>query len=104
MLDTSVNDMICDFWLLVLGFVGQGLFACRFLVQWLYSERYQESRIPPSFWYFSFIGGILMLIYAMLRRDVVFIFGQGLGLLIYSRNLFWVFKGTTKNKESCRAP
>lgn len=73
-------------WLAV-GFAGQALFAMRFVVQWIHSERRRESVVPLAFWYFSLAGGITLLTYAIYRLDPVFITGQGLGLLIYSRNL-----------------
>jgi lipid-A-disaccharide synthase-like uncharacterized protein len=74
----------------IIGFAGQGLFAGRFLVQWLKSEREQRSVIPTAFWYFSLGGGLVLLAYAIHRMDPVFITGQGLGLFIYSRNLVFV--------------
>ena len=40
-----------DAWV-VLGFVAQGLFTARFLVQWIASERARASVIPVSFWFF----------------------------------------------------
>lgn len=73
--------------LLVLGFAGQTLFFMRFFVQWLYSEKHRRSMIPTSFWYFSIGGSSLLLIYAILRKDIVFIVGQSTGFLIYFRNL-----------------
>ena len=72
---------------LAIGFLGQGLFACRFLFQWLYSERNKRSMIPIAFWYFSIVGGMTLLVYAIYRRDPVFILGQSTGLFIYLRNL-----------------
>jgi lipid-A-disaccharide synthase-like uncharacterized protein len=73
--------------LLTLGFAGQALFFMRFFVQWLYSEKHGRSLIPTSFWYFSIGGSFLLLIYAILRRDIVFTVGQTTGFLIYFRNL-----------------
>jgi lipid-A-disaccharide synthase-like uncharacterized protein len=73
-------------WLLV-GFGGQALFMGRFVVQWFVSERQRKSVIPVSFWYFSIVGALVLLAYAMHRGDPVFTFGQGLGVLIYLRNL-----------------
>lgn len=73
--------------MLVLGFAGQALFAGRFLVQWWKSERVGKSVVPLSFWLLSVAGGILMLGYAILRRDPVFILGQAGGLVVYVRNL-----------------
>jgi len=78
-----------SFWLLV-GFLGQALFSARFLVQWLKSEKEKRSVFPVAFWYFSIGGGMALLAYAVYRQDPVFIVGQGSGLLIYIRNLYFV--------------
>ena len=78
--------MKIDFWL-VLGFVAQGLFTARFLVQWVVSEKQKRSTIPKAFWYFSLAGSALLLIYAIHRRDPVFILGQSFGFVVYIRNL-----------------
>lgn len=72
---------------LALGFAGQALFTARFLVQWLASERRRRSVTPVAFWYFSLAGGVLLLAYALHRRDPVFILGQLFGLGVYGRNL-----------------
>lgn len=76
-------------WLIV-GFAGQFLFFMRFFVQWIASERKKESVIPVQFWYFSIGGGLLLLTYAIYRKDPVFIMGQSLGVLIYARNLWFI--------------
>lgn len=73
-------------WLAV-GLLGQSLFFMRFLVQWIASEMSRQSVIPRAFWYFSMIGGLTLFLYALHQRDIVFIIGQGTGLLIYARNL-----------------
>lgn len=70
-----------------IGFLGQGLFFGRWLVQWIASERTAESRVPISFWYMSLIGGLITLAYAIYRKDPVFISGQALGAVVYVRNL-----------------
>ena len=75
---------------IAIGFAGQFLFMMRFLWQWIQSERQQRSIIPIAFWYFSLAGGMTLLIYAIHRRDPVFITGQALGLLVYTRNLVLV--------------
>ncbi|HEC69670.1 MAG TPA: lipid A biosynthesis protein [Candidatus Omnitrophica bacterium] len=79
------------FWL-ILGFLGQFLFFLRFFLQWIVSEKKKESTIPLSFWYFSIGGGLILLSYAIYRRDPVFILGQSLGVLIYARNLYFIYK------------
>ncbi|MEY3466660.1 MAG: lipid-A-disaccharide synthase N-terminal domain-containing protein [Steroidobacteraceae bacterium] len=73
---------------IVIGFIGQALFSARFVVQWFASEQAKRSVIPVAFWYFSLGGGVVLLAYAIHKRDPVFIAGQGLGLLVYFRNLF----------------
>jgi lipid-A-disaccharide synthase-like uncharacterized protein len=78
-------------WVLV-GYVGQTLFAMRFVVQWLASERAGKSVIPIAFWFFSIGGGMVLFVYALYIRDPVFIIGQGLGLFVYLRNLYFVFR------------
>ncbi|MFE0013977.1 lipid-A-disaccharide synthase N-terminal domain-containing protein [Mesorhizobium sp. NPDC059054] len=78
-----------DGWVL-LGFVAQMFFTMRFVVQWVASERAKRSVVPIAFWFFSLGGGTLLLIYAIARRDPVFIAGQGLGLFIYIRNLWLI--------------
>lgn len=74
------------------GFVGQGLFAMRFIIQWIQTERQRESVIPIAFWYFSILGGVTLLSYAIYRLDPVFILGQSLGMLVYSRNLYFIHR------------
>lgn len=73
-----------------IGFGGQALFFGRFFVQWIASERARRSVIPLSFWWFSIGGGSVLLLYAIHRRDPVFIAGQATGLLIYLRNLLLI--------------
>jgi lipid-A-disaccharide synthase-like uncharacterized protein len=78
-----------DAWV-VLGFVAQAFFTMRFVVQWIASERARRSVIPVAFWFFSIGGGALLLVYALYRRDPVFIAGQALGLAVYIRNLYFI--------------
>jgi len=82
----SRTEMI---WLGV-GFLGQGLFSMRFLVQWFRSERVKRSVMPVQFWYFSLAGGVTLLSYAVYKHDPVFIVGQLSGLFIYARNLYFI--------------
>ena len=78
-----------DLWVL-LGFIAQAMFTGRFLVQWIASERAKRSVVPVAFWTFSLAGGALLLVYALHRKDPVFIIGQAAGLFIYTRNLFLI--------------
>lgn len=72
---------------IAIGLAGQFLFASRFLVQWICSERAGRSVVPQAFWYLSILGGLTLLIYALWRRDPVFILGQSFGLFVYLRNI-----------------
>jgi len=78
--------------LLVIGFTGQFFFFMRFFVQWIYSEKQRRSVIPVAFWYFSLLGSMCLLTYAILRKDIVFIVGQSTGFIIYIRNLYFIKK------------
>ena len=80
-----------DWWVL-LGFVAQAFFTARFAVQWIASERAGHSVIPTAFWIFSIGGGLLLLVYALYRRDPVFIAGQAFGVFVYLRNLYFVLR------------
>jgi lipid-A-disaccharide synthase-like uncharacterized protein len=87
--DVLVNRLDSLSWL---GGIAQLMFASRFLVQWIASERAGRSVVPLGFWLFSIGGGLLMLIYVLFRRDLVLILGQALPLIIYLRNLDLVMR------------
>ena len=78
-------------WITV-GLFGQFLFSCRWLVQWLTSERIQRSVIPRAFWYLSIAGSLTLLTYALYRKDPVFILGHLMNSVIYLRNLHLLVK------------
>jgi lipid-A-disaccharide synthase-like uncharacterized protein len=75
---------------ILIGFLGQALFTARFLVQWIASERAGASVVPLAFWFFSLGGGLVLLGYAIYRKDPVFIVGQAAGVFIYVRNLMLI--------------
>ena len=81
-----------EIFFLTIGFLGQGIFASRFIVQWIYSEKKGESSIPIIFWYLSVFGGMGLLTYAIFRKDPVIITGQLFGIFIYARNLFLIYR------------
>ncbi|HEV7919200.1 MAG TPA: lipid-A-disaccharide synthase N-terminal domain-containing protein [Thermoanaerobaculia bacterium] len=95
-----------DLWLIV-GFAGQFLFAARFIIQWVSSERKKTSHVPVQFWYLSLIGGSITAVYAIHRRDPVFVIGQLSGLIVYVRNLMLIRRhhaptGTTPDTPAHR--
>ncbi len=80
-------DLIAAF-----GFFAQALFAMRFIIQWIASERRRMSHVTVQFWWLSLSGGVLMTIYGVMRRDPVIIFGQAPGLIVYLRNLMLIYR------------
>lgn len=89
-------------WLAV-GFAGQALFASRFVIQWFKSEMEGRSVIPVSFWYCSVAGGMVVLAYAIYKKDPVFIIGQASGLFVYSRNLYLIFRERSLLRDAAQA-
>ncbi len=91
----STTELI---WLAV-GFSAQAMFSMRFIIQWIASERARQSIVPEAFWYFSFAGGLMLFIYAVYRMDPVFMLGQGTGLFIYARNIYFITSVKRKNRR-----
>ena len=77
--------------MVTIGFAGQGLFAMRFIVQWLTSEGQGRSVIPIAFWYFSIGGGAVVALCGLETGSSNYLW-TGLGLFIYLRNLFLIHK------------
>jgi len=88
----------------VIGFSGHALFAARFIVQWFQSEREGRSVIPLAFWYCSVGGGLVLLAYAIYVGDAVFIIGQASGLIVYSRNLYLIFRERAALRAAAKHP
>jgi lipid-A-disaccharide synthase-like uncharacterized protein len=100
MLDQLLDWLSSHFNFLVLfGLIGQILFMMRFVAQWIFSEKAKRSVVPEVFWYFSLGGGIILLIYAVLRNDLVFILGQATGLFIYTRNVIFIWRDRAKRRQ-----
>ena len=79
-------------WGILVGYVAQAMFAMRFVVQWIASERAGRSVVPTTFWIFSIGGGFMLLRYAIYRKDPVFIIGQAFGVFVYLRNLQFILR------------
>ena len=87
-------------WGILVGYVAQMLFAMRFVVQWIASERAGRSVVPMAFWFFSMGGGLMTLIYGVVKREPVIIVGQGLATLIYIRNIMLIVKNRGRPSET----
>ena len=85
---------------ILIGYIAQAMFAMRFVVQWIASERAGKSVVPFAFWIFSMVGGLMTLVYGFVKREPVIIFGQGLATLIYMRNIMLIFR---ERKETEKA-
>jgi lipid-A-disaccharide synthase-like uncharacterized protein len=85
-------------WLILLGSVGQIIFTLRFVYQWYYSYRKQESVLPFGFWYISITGSFIIMIYALIRLDPILILSQAFGFVVYTRNIMIGYK-EVKNKN-----
>lgn len=79
-------------WFVAIGMVGNVIFASRFIVQWIVSEKKGESTIPEAFWYLSIVGSLILLVYFILRREPVGILANLPNSAIYLRNLYLVKK------------
>ena len=73
--------------LMVWGVIGQIVFTFRFIYQWYYSEKRKQSILPMGFWLISLTGSLMVLSYAIIRKDPVLFVGQIFGLVVYSRNI-----------------
>ncbi|HOX38328.1 MAG TPA: lipid-A-disaccharide synthase N-terminal domain-containing protein [Candidatus Brocadiia bacterium] len=82
---------------IIIGCSGQAIFGCRFLVQWIASEKAGRSYIPVVFWHLSLAGSLLLLAYAIKRRDPVFFIGFSLNSVVYVRNLMLIEKERRKS-------
>ncbi|HZL35410.1 MAG TPA: lipid-A-disaccharide synthase N-terminal domain-containing protein [Tepidisphaeraceae bacterium] len=74
------------------GYSGMLIFGSRTFVQWLYSERHKESRVPPFYWWLSVFGTVLCLAYALRLKDSVFILMYTFNMIPYVRNLMLIRK------------
>ena len=86
----------------VVGWVGTLVFFSRFLVQWYATERQRKVVVPQAFWWLSLIGSLILLSYAIQRRDSVFIAGQAFSWIPYLRNL-WIHRKHRSSQRRCPA-
>lgn len=85
-------------WLIILGIGGQIIYTSRFLYQWYYSEKHNESTLPKKFWILSLVGSTLLFTYGIFRKDPVLIAAHAFGAIIYIRNLYLI-KSCQSNEE-----
>ena len=88
----------------VIGFMGAAIFGSRFILQWLASEKAGRSVMPLSFWFLSIAGGLMTLVYGLVRREPVIIFGQALSTGIYLRNVALILKEKRRKSGADAVP
>lgn len=79
-------------WLIIFGSLGQVIFTLRFVYQWVYSMRRNESLLPLGFWVISLVGSGMIVIYGLIRHDPILILGQSVGFIAYTRNIILYHK------------
>jgi len=80
-------------WIVLMGIIGQIIYTGRFIYQWYYSEKNQESTLPKTFWIISLTGSAIIFTYAIFRKDPVLLSAHFFGAIIYIRNLIIIAKG-----------
>jgi lipid-A-disaccharide synthase-like uncharacterized protein len=85
---------------LAIGLLGTATFGSRFLLQWVASERAGRSYIPLAFWWLSIVGSLLLLAYAIHKRDPVFILANAPNSFIYARNLILINRERANQKRA----
>ncbi|MBA3789345.1 lipid-A-disaccharide synthase N-terminal domain-containing protein [Patescibacteria group bacterium] len=99
---TALSAELLNPWV-IFGFFGQFIFFLRFIIQWLTSEKKQAVIVPLSFWYLSIGGSLLILVYSIHIRDIVFATAQVLSLFIYFRNLMLQNNFAAQSSEATEA-
>jgi lipid-A-disaccharide synthase-like uncharacterized protein len=84
---------------IAIGFLGQGLFTIRMLLQWWASEKAKRSIVPIAFWWSSLLGGMMLLVYFCWRKDAIGILGQSTGVFVYARNLVLIHRHARQAPE-----
>lgn len=78
---------VSSLYVYAIGFLAQGFFSARMLIQWILSERARKVVSPNAYWICSLAGSILLFVYGWLRDDFAIIFGQLISYYIYIWNL-----------------
>ncbi|TXI40267.1 MAG: hypothetical protein E6Q59_03720 [Nitrosomonas sp.] len=80
-----------DEWRLILyyplGILPTIFFSLRFLLQWVQSEKVQQSVVFPLFWRLSLAGNLIALTHYFIQMQFPFVIIQGINAVISWRNL-----------------
>ena len=89
-------------WWLGVGLLGQVMFTGRWFVQWIASEKAKRSIVPETFWYCSFLGGMMVLAHGIYKMDIVIILGQ-IGIFVYARNIYLLLREKARSAGTAAA-
>ena len=88
-----------DFWTLW-GLFGQFFFFFSFVVQWYHSEKRKDSYLPIQFWYWRILASVILIVYVIVRKDVVFLISLILQMCIYLRNIYLARNSSLKGNPA----
>lgn len=75
-----------DFWTLI-GIAAQALFLGSFILQWYQSEKRQRSYLSVEFWVLRIIAAMIIVVYSIVRKDLVFFISAVMQMMLYARNI-----------------
>jgi lipid-A-disaccharide synthase-like uncharacterized protein len=81
------------------GIAGQLLLNCRYLYQWYFSEKANESVLPLGFWIISLAASVMVVVYSIARQEPVLLVAQSLGIVVYLRNIIIYSRSTPKGQS-----
>ncbi len=80
----------------VFGLAAQFVVFCCLMAQWYVSSRRRRIALPVSLVYVGLIAIVMLLVYASIRHDVVFVVGQLLNIVIALRLIELLNRSTGK--------
>jgi lipid-A-disaccharide synthase-like uncharacterized protein len=88
-----------SFTFMFVGIAGQLLLNCRYLYQWYFSEKANESVLPLGFWIISLAASVMVVVYSIARQEPVLLVAQSLGIVVYLRNIIIYSRSTPKGQS-----
>ena len=85
-------------WLLVFGVLGQFIFEIRSLYQLIISYRQKKSVLPLGHWILAVVGGLMIIIYGLIRHDWVLVIGQS-SIVLSFRNIMIHFASQRRERK-----
>jgi len=80
-------------WLwIAVGVFGQGLFAGRFIIQWIATEVRRRSVMPDIFWHMSLVAALLLCASFSAQGEWLLALGPILNVPVYLRNIWFIHR------------